>query len=1100
MDKESKSGSGGFPNNGIVAVVLLAAGVLFVRESPLQTTRLPVNEPRLEQRYTKQDVDARLWQDPFSAVAKYRSELRKSNPDKLKAEDSRHAACGLVSDVARKVSKEDHKQPQILAVMLPGGPYSENVESRRRGRYAVLAALNASRLSPVDTAHLGYFIPAAACGAATLTPTPQPEPEATLDPIAYEWFEPAFDVRPKELSKSGLQSPVLVMWLQSEAFGDAPLQRMAELAAPFVQAGASWRVLGPNGSDGLKAMIDEAAGSNFKAGPVFEAMRFYSLNATVPDKVLLEGLKQKEERLYDVSKFFGKHDVALVRTIGDDGSLADELIKELGLRGLNPRELVKDDDDESRSYEDMCRIRNDDSPSQIAVVAEWDTLYGRSLRREFRAKEKESGFCVERFNYVRGLDGQLPAAGDSASGASASAKQGPADKDDGRRKDGTFIEVAEGQGQFDYLRRLAIEMRLKDERIRRSSADGQGFRAIGVLGNDVHDKLLVMQALRPEFPNTIFFTTDMDARLLHPREQAWARNLIVASNFGLRLRDSLQAGAPPFRDSYQVSAFLSTRLAVDDARRALQLEKGSGDAQNPASQSRLGEWFEKPRIFEIGRTEAFDFNGKWPKKDVDKDKCRGPDWVARCNDIHPGGSPRYPMPGVAVMFLISSLVVLALWVPPLVVNRRAKVRLANFVTSKGTVIARWSRWIGLALVLIAVQVALPLAMAFGWEPFAAWLTKDGKPIVAIEGISLWPTEALRVFTLLLCFYLLYRGWLMLTYSLEDIGRDFKAGDAPKNMEDRQDRADRKQGFWRKLLQVFSMRFIPPLHRQPRTGGEEEMEPEAIDFWGRHIVQNRLMARLIRTATCVVIAAIFSSLLMMAIGEPRFVPQRGDLSRVVHEGLRLPAQAMMFFLVFFVVDATVLCVRFVRGLLRLRRLHEVAANWPEATLKKFEDEMGIPRAYLENWIDLQFVARRTHCVTLLIYYPFVVISLWLLSRSAVFDHWTMSVGTVAPAAVGAAVALGCAVALRLAAEDSRAHALEQVKNAVSTASAKVMPDGGPPPASPSVEQLKLLQGRIENLHEGAFAPFWQQPLLKAVLLPFATLGGTTVLDYLALANI
>ena len=55
-------------------------------------------------------------------------------------------------------------------------------------------------------------------------------------------------------------------------------------------------------------------------------------------------------------------------------------------------------------------------------------------------------------------------------------------------------------------------------------------------------------------------------------------------------------------------------------------------------------------------------------------------------------------------------------------------------------------------------------------------------------------------------------------------------------------------------------------------------------------------------------------------------------------------------------------------------------------------------------------------------------------------------------------------------------------------------------APSVKQLELLQSRIEHLREGAFAPFWQQPLLKAVLLPFATLGSTTLLDYMALVNL
>ena len=37
MDKESKSSGGGLPGNGLFAIVMVAAGVLFVREVPLQT-------------------------------------------------------------------------------------------------------------------------------------------------------------------------------------------------------------------------------------------------------------------------------------------------------------------------------------------------------------------------------------------------------------------------------------------------------------------------------------------------------------------------------------------------------------------------------------------------------------------------------------------------------------------------------------------------------------------------------------------------------------------------------------------------------------------------------------------------------------------------------------------------------------------------------------------------------------------------------------------------------------------------------------------------------------------------------------------------------
>lgn len=1109
MDKGSKPGSDGLPSNGIVAIVLLAAGVLFVREAPLETTRLPANEPRIEQPRASQDVDARLWQDPFGAIGRSRAQLSGGNQDKADKEDKQHTDEILAKDVRDVVTAPEGKKVVVLAVMLPGGPYSENIESRRRGRYAVLAALNASRLSPVDTEHLGYFKPTGMDRSpepSEATPAIDPaeaqrKPAKSQELIPYEWFQPASDVAPQALSTSSLQSRVLVMWLQTEAFSSEPLTRMAELAKPFIKAGADWRVLGPNGSDGLKAVIDEAGRKGYAARPEHKGMRFYSLYATVPDKVLLEGRTDKKEQVQAVSPFLESRGIRLVRTIGDDGRLADALIDELRLRGLSPHTLSKEQDDgDALSYQETCRTRraeddNDrESPSRIAVVAEWDTLYGRSLLREFRASKDESGFCVERFNYVRGLDGQLPTAAGGDSGAGGAPKAGASDKDATRRKDGTFIEVAEGQSQFDYLRRLAVQMRMKDEQLRGKSGNGEGFRAIGVLGNDLHDKLLVLQALRPEFPNAIFFTTDMDARLLHPREQAWTRNLIVASNFGLRLTDPVQGSAPPFRDSYQVSAFLSTRLAMDDARRELQLEPGAGDARLPLSQERIRKWLDKPRIFEIGRTTAFDFTGRWPRE-MNRPSCRGLKW-SQCEDIHPAGSRPYPSPGVPVMFLIFSGLMLLLWLPSLAVSRGANAWLGSVVASRDKPRARWWRWSALALFILVMQVALPLAMAIGWEPFAAWVTEGGKPMLAIEGISPWPTEALRIVALLLCFYLLVRGWLLLTYNLEEIAASFDSGVARQDMAEQQESAETRQRRWRKLVQMFSLRFIVPLHQE--EGEDHGMTPDAVDFWGRHIVQNRLVARLVRTACAVLVAALLSGIIVAAVGETRFVPQRGDLSFQVHECLRVPALVMMYFLIFFVVDATVLCVRFVRGLLRLRRLHEYAANWPEATLVRFEQEMGLPRAYLENWIDLQFIARRTESVTRLIYYPFIVISLWLLSRSVVFDHWTLSVGTLLPAAFGAAVALGCAVALRLAAEESRTHALEQVKNEVLRASARP-PAGGPNPL-PTVEQLKLLQARIESLHDGAFAPFWQQPLLKAMLLPFATLGGTTVLDYMALANL
>ncbi len=149
-------------------------------------------------------------------------------------------------------------------------------------------------------------------------------------------------------------------------------------------------------------------------------------------------------------------------------------------------------------------------------------------------------------------------------------------------------EHADGRSQFDYLRRLADEIdRLDDDR---EHFTKNGVKAIGIVGSDVYDKLLVLQALRGRFKDKIFFTTDLDARYLHADQKEWARNLVVASNFGLSLRPALQMWTLPFRDSYQTAAYLATLVALADP-------PGEGWT------AKMSEWL-RPQLFEIGRTEA----------------------------------------------------------------------------------------------------------------------------------------------------------------------------------------------------------------------------------------------------------------------------------------------------------------------------------------------------------------------------------------------------------------------------------------------------------------------------------------------------------------
>jgi len=1118
MDNGEKS-SGGVPGGGLIVVALLALGALFVSQAPLQSNRPMQGEAFLAHEESPQDVDARLWQDPFGVVAKAREQLLKTPEGKAK--DEAHGKQALFDAVSAPPAQGGHV---VLAVMLFGGPHAEQVESRRRMRYAVLAALSTHRFVPIDNAHLGYLLPAQ--GAAAMKGLPEV--------IPFERFtaEATDSARDRGCSPCGLT----VLWLDGAAFQANPLAKLGYLAEqlkpPPPSDGSAkapkphWRVLGPAGSDGLSAIISEASGSQAHAEKLKEYdIRFFSPSATAPDASLLPA---GATAAMTVSDYLATRGVTLVRAIGTDDLLAKEVIREMGRRGLRvepPKDRqatcpvqgadtrIGQDGLEADPNEGDVRAQNR-LPSSIAIVTEWDSLYGRAMRGQYRfrmppeapkgpegampksgrdtAQPAIDGFCVTRWHYVRGLDGRLP--GDSAAPATDNrpAKDQKPDDLDSVARQGGYLERAEGQSQYDYLRRLAVRIRAEDEERRRRFGPEGGIRAIGVLGNDVYDKLLALQALQPEMPHAIFFTTDLDARLFHPREQAWARNLLVASNFGLRLDDRLQRGIAPFRDSYQTAAFLATLLAMGDAEQALK----KADAPPRYTQALLDKWFVRPRLFEVSRSGAFDFSSPRPvsaaatgaKPDPRDPRCDV--WTPElCQDIHPPASPMYPDLPYAARFGIAAVVTLALWMPALALSRGSRRRLRRFVAAgrASEDRARQRRLRGAALlaglVLLAVVPALLLAWAWPW--LAESITRNGKPLSWSEGISPWPTYAIRCATLVLCLYFVRQAWSALQSNLDEIARAFRLGPTRRLLNKALAAEESHRAMWPRLTAMLSLRFY---RERPGPAGAEraELSPTAAEFWKHYIVQNRVCARILRTLLCMVAMIALALLIGQAMGDAPISPQRGALSVTVQKVSIWPAGLAIQFLIFFVVDATVLGVLFMRGL-RLRR-----TSWPPCTLRAFEARTGVPAAHLDDWIDLEFIARRSACVGTLIYYPAIVLSMMLLARSPFFDDWVTPPSLVAVASLSFAIVLACALALRRAAEASRQHALANLSDAILRAK------GSGPPALAS--QLEALSARVAGLQKGAFAPYLQQPLVKAVLLPALTFGGSSMFDYLSMLKL
>jgi nucleotide-binding universal stress UspA family protein len=192
------------------------------------------------------------------------------------------------------------------------------------------------------------------------------------------------------------------------------------------------------------------------------------------------------------------------------------------------------------------------------------------LKRE--ADKKYSVPWVHHFGYLRGLDGDLSGSGNGKIDDSAKKSLVKVAQTEGL----TQLEPAVGTSQFDYLRRLIQRIKHLDQELQEK--DQGSIRAFGILGTDVYDKLLILQALKDEFPHYIFFTTDLDARYLSPKHYKWTRNLIIAAPFGLELSPGLQTMVPPFRSSYQTSLYLAVKTAMGSLKE-LAITHGLRDAK-----------------------------------------------------------------------------------------------------------------------------------------------------------------------------------------------------------------------------------------------------------------------------------------------------------------------------------------------------------------------------------------------------------------------------------------------------------------------------------------------------------------------------------------
>jgi hypothetical protein len=1118
------AGDSQLPNiggNGFIWILVAMATTYFVAHpGPLSGSRPASTDRSLSEHIGEQRIDARLWQDPFAAVA---DDLAKSE---LKPESCNRP------DVQRK-DIETYCQPPwdrpsgkpdlVLVVSVSGAPYADDQEGRRRRRYAVLAGLDAEGFVPEDAQHIGFYwpnqpgppqqgpIPAVDRAVLRYESSPRPSATAQRSPavVPYEWFKP----RPERPNVKTKYRRILLLWFNEDVLAapaeqpsspeplepktagagsptpkasprTAPLQQYARLLCGYLKQPnpGGVKILGPQLSTTLKAMVDEADSlkspqDDWSGDACRESKppQFYVSQATVSDSTLLPSDCTGRSCLApdpSLNAFFRKRGIELHRLTATDDTLARAIGDELTRRGI-----VLHDQSNRRSH--------------IALISEWDTIYGRALP-DTMARCLGTSPCepagndpfygkrwLHPFAYVRGLDGQMPNAGGPGPGSGSKDAGGKSDKDgkdNGKNRPDPNVKArAEGQSQFDYLQRLGDRVRQLDAQLRLQG--DRGIEAVGVLGSDLYDKLLVLQALRPLLPQARFFTTDFDALLLHPDEQKATGNLLVGSGFGLQLRPDVQGAIPPFRSNYQTAEFLAARVAIH-----------SDKAPNPC-------WLSSPLLFEIGRSREFQFaemaspasdeckqdlrdcEGDAPKghpadtctsarsedRRIDHSACMNE--MTSCRLIHPVATamlPQLPPRASWGLASVGLFVGLGLVGIPLAVRRlrerSSPVAPAPQPFSRST----WAL-VALGLVIIAGIVLIVTA------PVGDWLTQGGQPILLLEGVSLWPIIFLRLATLFLCIWLLLYSLDKLDANMKQIEQELHLGEIRREVENGWTGLTSKWGLRTKLAFYFG--YDPP---------DSASDPKS-RFWRKYFYRGRAWPRLGRVSAGVIVVLALWGFLALIFGTPQ-APTRDYTSAFFYHSVTIVLFVSTLVLIFFVADATWLCWRLTRD------IRPETVFWPDRTLQNFSQRFGLRRKALADCLDLLFVARRSRCITGLLYGPFLILALIVVSTSPYLSsNHGRSIPAVLTMLVAVLIVIACAVALRLSAEATREAARRRLTE-------RLIQAKGNSTRAAFVSQLELMLRRIEELRDGAFSPFSQQPVVRAMLLPLGGFGGTALLSY------
>jgi hypothetical protein len=755
---------------------------------------------------------------------------------------------------------------------------------------------------------------------------------------------------------------------------------------------------------------------------------------------------------------------------------------------------------------------------------------------------------IWQFPYLRGLDGSKPRTtpkpqrpvidpSDPESALEALMQQ----QRSGQR--------ADGDAQLDYVVRLAEYLKAKDHDLKNNH--GARIIAFGLAAGSVYDKLILLRELRQRFPESVFFITDLDARLWTPYALNYTHQLLVGSayfvfpSFTNTYLLPTSEEFPPFRDVYQVAMFKACcksmdHLGLDAEERALQ-----GDSDLDAEEGML-----QGGLYKIGRYGPIKLllpgSPDVPAHDGYGRMVRFIPWLIAALlfgtvfFIQIRGGTRLRSPSfeseIQSRWLSSEISVRKKTLP----DYEDMDELKKAVAKEHKYQLSVRSCICIVLLIFGVT-GFGLLFLNHLKEIAN--TPGEEPWDFLNGVTIWPSELIRIATIIGAIVFIYsfhssrlrrRETLYRRFFRESSTEDcdtfyqrclerwtFRRQDTPASTASEkiilepdahglwEQRGEETGNDWRDWFQAklswiqerhasSVFQWMPPFIKVFQKKPSDDNDGVAVSasaLFRSCLNLGRWPHRVRRVVIYIVLYLVCASLFITFLHDaPSRLLIRGTTSHWWDMNILLSTIVAVLFCLFLVLDATMITKR------ALDYISRHPTSWPQPVVERHVAKYGVSSQNLDGLLDVQYTALQTEEVSTLMFGPIFLLLLLALSRAPCFDNWTWPAGIIVIYVVNFLIAGFCWFLVRQAAARVRKlalHRLDDFTTGIKSASSKTFDikeiclDSEVEKLAGTKKQylknLKRVRKSIVEENGGAYSKIFQDPTYLAVFIPSSLSG-------------